>query len=150
MRERYYHTSPTPIAQIHDLGLFGSFLFFSARPYRMSEASAVVYTVEVDEGEIVEAWRLFHLAGGGELDALVREFSARFEVDEDTAEDVISERAQLDGADAEASWECQHFTARAARILGFRGVRVQDEQGHSVMLDMLGREGELVRIGEGA
>ena len=31
----------------------------------------------------------------------------------------------------------------AAKVLGFRGVRVSDEQGTSYMIDMLGRERDL-------
>ncbi|MBQ3301672.1 MAG: hypothetical protein IJI03_12400 [Rudaea sp.] len=57
--------------------------------------------------------------------------------------EVISERMQLDGIDADDSWDVQRYTARAAKVLGFRGVRVSDEQGTSYMIDMLGRERDL-------
>jgi hypothetical protein len=40
----------------------------------------------------------------------------------------------------------EHFTARAAALLGFRGVAVSDEQGTAYLIDMAGREGELERV----
>ncbi len=82
--------------------------------------------------------QLFHTAGN--LEGLVAEFCERFGVDEDDAEEIISERKQLDSFDADDLWDVQRFTARAAKMLGFRGVRVSDEQGSAYMIDVTAQE----------
>lgn len=137
----YFHTSPAAITSINEIGRFGSFLFFSARQYAMSASGVVCYSIELDDSGIIDAGSLFYSENAAALDSLVAEFCERFNVDHDDAEEIISERKQLD-CDAEDSWEVQLFTARAARALGFRAVRVSDEQGSSLMVDMLGRESE--------
>jgi hypothetical protein len=138
-----FHTSPSKITKINDNGRFGSFLFFSSRVYVMTAGASVVHQLEVDEDEIIEARSLFYHEDAALLDDLVAEFCDRFDVDTETAEDIISERGQLDSTDADDLWDVQHYTARAAQILGFRGVRVSDEQGAAYMINMLGFEAEL-------
>jgi hypothetical protein len=51
----------------------------------------------------------------------------------------ISSPWDYDFCDADLSWWLQSQTARAARALGFDGVEVSDEQGTSIMIDMLGK-----------
>lgn len=143
-----FHTSPEPIVAITRSGRFDEFLFFSPSVYQMTAGEVVTYTLPIDDdAEIIDAGHLFYddrAAECPELDALVAQFAARFDVDTDTAEEIISERQQLDSGDADDSWDVQLYTARAAKLLGYRGVRVQDEQGGAYMIDMLGRETELV------
>ena len=142
-----FHTSAQAIKAVTDGGRFDEFLFFSLRPYEMAASDGVTYSLPVDENEIIDAGHLFfddRAADCPALDALVAQFAARFDVDTDTAEEIISERQQLDTGDADDSWDVQLYTARAAKALGYRGVRVQDEQGSAYMIDMLGREAELV------
>lgn len=142
-----YHTSPEPIDTITNSGRFDEFLFFSSSVYQMAVGDVVTYALSIDENEIVDAGHLFfddRSANNPALDALVAGFAKRFGVDTDTAEEIISERQQLDSGDADDSWDVQIYTARAAKLLGYRGVRVQDEQGSAYMIDMLGRESELV------
>lgn len=110
----------------------------------MTSGACVVHRLEVDESEIVDARSLFHHEDAALLDDLVAEFCERFGVDADAAEDIISEREQLDSTDSDELWDVQHYTARAAKTLGFRGVRVSDEQGAAYMIDMRGREADLV------
>lgn len=138
-----FHTSPNEITAIDTSGRFGEFLFFSSNVYQMTAGKAVVYSIEIDENEIIDARSLFYHEDAAKLDALVSQFCARFNVDADTAEEIISERQQLDTCDADDSWDAQIFTARAAKILGYRGVIVSDEQGTAYMIDMCGREAEL-------
>ncbi len=147
-----FHTSPTEISKITEAGRFGSFLFFSGHVYHMTAGEALVYSLDIGEDEIIEAGQLFYHDDAEKLAPLVTELAARMGIDEATAEALIEESQQvhdLDGIDmedaADLSWDVQHFTARAARVLGFRGVAVSDEQGTAYLIDMLGRESDLVR-----
>lgn len=87
------------------------------------------------------------------LAGLVDEVATRFDIDEDTAESLIDETASIYDIDsnvepedmADASWDIQHYTARAAKLLGFRAVAVSDEQGTAYLVDMIGHESELVK-----
>lgn len=141
-----FHTSPDAITKIDGSGRFGSFLFFSDDIYTMTAGDYVTYKIEIDDDSIIDAGHFFYHENSAKLNALVAEFCARFDVDEDTAQEIISERQQLENFDADDSWDAQLYTARAARILGYRGVKVADEQGASYMIDMLDKENELVRV----
>ncbi|MDG9928552.1 MULTISPECIES: hypothetical protein [unclassified Pseudomonas] len=147
-----FHTSPTEITAITTSGRFGSFLFFSACEYVMTAGSHVTYSVEVDEEAIIKADRLFYHDDAAKLDELVAELAERLSVDPETAEALIEESRQvydLDHIDpedlADASWDVQRFSARAAQLLGYRGVAVTDEQGTAYLIDMHGKEQELVK-----
>lgn len=146
-----FHTGGE-IKEINKLGTFGEFLFFSCSVYKMAAGTVNVYKIEVNEDDFIRAGSLFYHEDAEKLDGLVSEFCEKYGVDEDTAEEIISERAnawdEIEDCDADISWDVQHFTARAAKILGYRGVIVQDEQGGAWMIDMLGRESELELIGE--
>lgn len=145
-----FHTSPVEITKIDNVGRFGSFLFFSAHVYTMTAGEYVTYGLDVEEDSIIEAGQLFYHDGAEKLVPLVAELAARLGVDEEIAEALIEESTSIydiDGIDSEdaadVSWDVQHFTARAARILGYRGVKVEDEQGTAYLIDMLGHEKEL-------
>lgn len=147
------HTSPAEISSINAHGRFGEFLFFALGEYVMSAGSHVTYTIELDDTAIIRAGALFHHDDAEKLAGLVEEVAARYGVDEDTAEALIDESKSIFDIDssvepedlADASWDIQHYTARAAKTLGFRAVAVSDEQGTAYLVDMLGREAELVK-----
>lgn len=148
-----FHTSPTKIEEIKKTGRFGSFLFFSYAPYKMTASETVVtYGIEIDDGDIISADRLFYHDGAENLSGLIADVVRRFDVSAADAEALIEESASIYDVGssvepedlADAAWDIQHITAKAARILGFRAVRVTDEQGGSVMIDMMGREKELL------
>ncbi|WP_415832369.1 hypothetical protein [Kerstersia similis] len=145
------HTSPSEIKEIRAHGRFDSFLFFSAREYSMSVGQHVTYSIEIDENQVIEASRLFYRDDAEKLQALVEDMASRYNIDAEEAESLIEGRSAahdiIDDADeaAEASWDSQLYAARAATLLGFRGVAVDDEQGTAYMIDMLGREAELKR-----
>lgn len=148
------HTSPTEITSIDKHGRFGEFLFFSDSEYVMTAGEYISYKLMVADGEIIEAGRLFFHEGAASLGALVSELAELLDVSEADAEALIEESTSIydltsnvEAEDlAEASWNIQRFTARAAQRLGFRGVAVTDEQGTAYMIDMLGREGDLVKV----
>ena len=114
--------------------------------------SYIVHSIEIDvEREIIEASQLFYHEDAELLDEIVVELAARYDIDIDTAESLIDESINIydiecnveDEELGEASWDIQGISARAAKLLGFRGVRVIDEQGSAYMIDMTGRESEL-------
>lgn len=148
-----FHTSPTKIDKISASGRFGEFLFFSNDVYVMTSADPVVYSLELADDEVIEAGRLFFHDDAEKLQPLVEELAARLRVSEEDAEALIEESKSahdIDSIDpedsADASWDAQLFTARAAKLLGFRAVQVRDEQGAAWMVDMLGREAELAAV----
>jgi hypothetical protein len=136
-----YHTSPAPITAITEHGRFGSFLFFSGHVYSMTAGTPVVYQIDLDDADVIDAGSLFFHEQAGALAGLVAEVQAMTGCDEDEAEDLISQKT--DCGDAEQSWDIQRIAGRAARILGFRAVKMQDEQGAAYLVDMLGRESDL-------
>lgn len=146
------HTSPVAITSITAHGRFGEFLFFSENEYVMTAGDHVTYTIDLDESEIIAASQIFYHENAASLSALVAEVANQFEIDEDAAESLIDESASIYDIDsnvdaedlADASWDIQRYTARAAKELGFRAVSVTDEQGSAYMIDMMGREDELV------
>lgn len=147
-----FHTSPTELTAIDNTGRFGEFLFFSAREYVMTAGSHITYSVEIDDGAIIAAGRLFYHDDAAKLDGLVAELAARLGVSPETAEALIEESQSVFDLDhiepedaADAAWDVQHCTARAAKLLGFRAVAISDEQGTAYLVDMLGRESELVK-----
>lgn len=139
-----FHTSPVAISAITRTGRFDEFLFFSSKVYVMTADKFVVHEIELDNDDIIEAGALFFREDSPiKLQPLVDQFCTRFNVDANTAEEIISEREQLVSSDADELWDVQLYTARAAKLLGFRAVKVSDEQGAAYMIDMLGHHAEL-------
>lgn len=140
-----FHTSPAEITAINDSGTYGSFLCFSSDVYVMTAGEHITYRLEIDEDDIIEADRLFYHDDAEKLDGLVASVMSMLDCDEDEAIEQIEQRGEFCG-DADDSWEIQHISAQADRMLGYRGVSMQDEQGTVYLIDMLGREGELERV----
>lgn len=143
----FFHTSTHGIDEIGGLGRFNEFLFFACEPYSMGCGDYITYKLELDENNIIESGSLFYHKDADKLDGVVARFCNRFDVDTETAEEVISERQQLELTDPDDLWDIQIFTANAAKALGFRAVAVRDEQGTAYMIDMEGREDELEQVG---
>ena len=153
--ETLYHTSPAPITDINDGGLFGSFLCFAFGEYVMTAVEDyVTYEIEIDMNDIIDACSLFYHENAAALAPFTAQVMRMAGVDEETADNLISERTDIFSVEsdvapedlAEAAWEIQRITAEAAVALGFRGVSMTDEQGGMIMLDMFGRENELRRV----
>lgn len=139
-----FHTSPSEITKINTFGRFGEFLCFSASVYTMSAGEVVTYKIDVADTDIIEASSLFYHEDAEKLSALVERVMELADCDEDAAEGLLSQKD--DCGDAELSWDIQALTAQAAKLLGYRGVSMSDEQGTCYMIDMLGHETELERI----
>lgn len=144
-----FHTSPAEIKKINSFGVFGSFLCFSDDVYVMTAGEFVTYKLEIDEDDIIEAGQLFYHDDAEKLGGLVQEVMDMIGCDEDEAETLIEQRASISVCseiDGEDLWEIQHISAQAARLLGYRGVSMQDEQGTVYLIDMLGCENELEQV----
>lgn len=147
------HTSPVEINKINEFGTFGTFLCFSDSEYVMTAAGEhIAYSIEIDEADIIDAESLFYHEDANKLDAIVELVMAAVGCDEDTAEELISQREDVHSIEcdiepedlADVSFEIQRRSAEAARALGFRGVAMDDEQGRMYLIDMEGKEIELV------
>jgi len=131
--------------EITNDGLFGSFLFFVASDdiddaYTMSAAAKHIHAVSLSDDEIIDANELFDCNDASEKCCeYIAETMQIFDVDEDTAEDLLSENTHI-FIDGDTSWRLQHLTALCARALGYRAVEVSDEQGTSYMIDMCGEK----------
>ena len=145
------HTSPTKIEKITPFGRFDSFLFFSCDEYVMTAGDFVTYSIEIDENDIIEAESLYYHEKAELLEDMTRDIAERAGCDESTAEDLISQRESLWDMNVDLDTEekidldfdIQLCAARAAQLLGFRGVEMDDEQGRAWMINMEGREHEL-------
>lgn len=165
---KLYHSTLDAIKEIHGRGPYGSHLFFS--DFYQQTRGNIVYVIEIADEELVEAWQIFDHEVDGNMRSIVAEVRDRVEYllgelpedfDDWDAEQLLKNTRQLsrlaryydltdaqiealDEADAgEVDWEIQRLTAEAARIAGFKAVQIEDEMGESIMIDMLGREGEL-------
>jgi len=151
---KLFHTSPAEITEIHSDGSFGEFLFFSADEYVMTTGDYVTYAIDIDEGDLIDAEQLFYHEGAEKLAPLVEQVVSMVGCDEDTAEELIAQTADVHGIDcdidpedlAEVSWEIQRITGEAAVMLGFRGVAMNDEQGRAYLIHMAGRADELEAV----
>ena len=149
------HTSPYQKIEIKDEmdGVFGTYLFFvwgepedAEDAYQMSSAAKWVHYLDEDDVNIIEASMMFYeddSASNAELDSIIREVQAKFDVDEETACDLLDESIdimdEIVGGDwSDNSWWLQWATARAAKALGYDGVEVIDEQGSAIMVDCAG------------
>ena len=136
-----YHTSPSAITKPQKFGRFGEFVFFSSGVYTMTEvANPVVYGIDEDQLKIVEAKAMpyidnFHIICAD----IINDVSEMFDVDFGTAHDILTEKeSEWDyDCDAEKSWDRQKLTAKAAKLMGFDGVQVEDEQGAAYMISIV-------------
>jgi hypothetical protein len=146
------HTSPVEITEINSFGRFGEFLFFADGEYVMTSGANITYTLEINDSDIIIADQMFYHEDADKLAGLVENVMMMVSCDEDTAEDLIAQRTDVHSIDtdiepedlADISWDIQRITGEAAVLLGFRGVEMEDEQGRAYLIDMSGREVELV------
>ena len=163
-----YHSTLDAIKEIYSSGPYGSHLFFSG--FYQKTRGNIVYSIKINEDDVIEAWEILDHEVDGNMREIVAEVRDRVEYllgglpedfDDWDAEQLLKNTRQLsqlaryydltdaqiealDEADAgEVDWEIQRLTAEAARIAGFKAVQIEDEMGGSIMIDMLGCEGEL-------
>lgn len=155
MAMKLYHTSPNAIEKIEKgKGTFGSHLFFSSSPYYMTEQNdPELYSSEFDEDDIIDARSMFYQENWSQARKTIDEVMEKLNIDEQEAMDLLDESKNifdmdlgLEGDDmAELAWWLQKMTAHAASEMGYKGVKVRDEQGTAYMIDMYGQEHKLKR-----
>ena len=136
-----YHTSPAVIAKPQKFGRFGEFVFFSSGVYTMTEVvNPVVYGIDESTLSIVEACSMAHIENFDVICAdIINDVAEMFDVDFDTAHDILTEKESEWNydCDAEKSWDRQKLTAKAAKLMGFDGVQVEDEQGAAYIISIV-------------
>ena len=136
-----YHTSPAVIAKPQKFGRFGEFVFFSSGVYTMTEVvNPVVYGIDESTLSIVEACSMAHIENFDVICAdIINDVAEMFDVDFDTAHDILTEKESEWNydCDAEKSWDRQTSTAKAAKLMGFDGVQVNDEQGAAYIISIV-------------
>lgn len=152
-----FHTSPNKIEKITMSGRYGQFLCFSANIYEMSACATVAYKIDIEDEKVIAASELFYIENSAEiLKIQINEVCKIAHVDFDTAMELIDGSESIWNLDsdianedkAEIDWDIQHISAKAAKMMGYRGVSVRDEQGTCYMIDMLGFENELQEVAE--
>ena len=146
-----FHTSPEEITEINEFGRFGSWLFFAFGEYVMATCETITYTIEIDDEAVIDASELFYHDEAEKLNGLIEEVADQFGVDAETAEALIEQSSDISFVEssvepedlADASWDIQLYSAKAAEILGYKAISMEDEQGTAIMVNMLGRETEL-------
>lgn len=133
-----FHTSPAKITK-HSNGLFGEFICFSDKVYRMNFEAKHVYTFD-NEVSLIEACSIAYHEDYAKIEHIVSEVAESFEIDEEDALDLISEKKTLfdfaDCAESEDLFYVQHMTAKCAKLLGFDGCIMNDEQGTVYFVDV--------------
>lgn len=132
-----FHTSPNEITKIDMFGQFGECLCFSNDVYQMSACETIVYSLEVEETDIVEANSFFYRDDCDKLESIIDEIMDLAECDKETAEELLSQNATHE--DPEIDWRIQGFAGEAAKVLGYKAAEAQDEQGIVYIVPMLDR-----------
>ena len=89
-----YHTSPVEIKKIHHKGRYGPGLFFSDRPYYMTQSeNPHLYGYEPEEGEIIDPNDFNNLDPENykKIKHIVKDISNRMGVDEESALSFLSQ-----------------------------------------------------------
>ena len=146
-----FHTSPEKIEKVNQYGLFGDCLCFADHPYFMTEVNApVIYKLELDDSDVIEASMFFFHDDWEKLDGVVADVMELVGCDEDTAQELLSERTSVweesENADADMAWSMQRMIGKAGKILVYRAVECRDEQGAMWLVSMSGHEHEMVEV----
>jgi len=143
-----YHTSPQEIKELHDEGRFGKGIFFSDRPYYMTQAeNPSTYNLNINEDELVDASHFPYHEDFEKLKPIIKKIMKKFGVSEEQAWDLLSENTdiydlqdEINGfsyEDAgEYAWDLQRLAGEAADLLGYKGVNLKDETGISSLINI--------------
>jgi len=139
---KLFHTSPKKITKINSRGMFGESLCFSSSVYSMSVGEVIVYSLEIDESEVIEAQRFFYYDDSEKLNDIISQIMDVCEVEEEEAKSFLENKSNPD--DAEDGFWIQGLMGDAAKILGFKAAQSEDEQGIVYIVPMMGKESELI------
>lgn len=142
-----YHTSPEEIKKPHDEGRFGEGIFFSHQPYYMTEKDDPwLYEMDEDEDETIDASSFFYRDDWAKISPIVDKIEKKLNVDFDTASGLLDGSVNIWDLDldldiseekkADFDWDLQKYAGEAAKLLGYKGVRLKDEQGTSYLMNI--------------
>ena len=151
---KLFHTSPKEIKKIDQFGNFEDCLFFSARVYQMAIGEVITYSIDAENMDFIEAWKLSDDEIAAEI---AKKIASRTFEDQDfeLAEELLDTSKNLWkvgfdlGLDSEEkkkiNWFIQAKRGQCAKKMGFDGCLDEDEQGAVYIIPMLGRESILVK-----
>lgn len=138
--ETLYHTSSSGITEINPVGgcCENGTIFFSSNVYYMGNHNGPVYSLDVDDSEVIEVCKLY------EDELAIEIIQDVLEVDREIAIELLcgdtSIYDEIEGEDlAEKSWWLQGQQAESAARLGYAFAQGEDEQG-SVYMTVLTQE----------
>lgn len=127
-------------------GKFGTVLFFTVAkraPFGLHE-----YRINAENLNIARTFDVAYTTEWNAIESIVERYAALIDTDVETAFDIIVEHKNgwdiIDDFDGDKSWAQQKALADCAIALGYDGVQCFDENGTVYMINMLGRETELV------
>lgn len=135
---KLYHTSPNKIEKIKKTGLFGECLCFSSSVYSMSVGEVLVYSIEIEDSEIIEVSRF----DSDDAPNAIAHIAHVLDCSEDDALDYLT--GSEIHSDAEMDWFIQGMMGEAAKEAGYKAASSRDEQGTVYIVPMFGKESELV------
>lgn len=134
---KLYHTSPKAIESIKKTGLFGECLCFSSDVYSMSVGDVLVYSIDIDASDIIEA----DCFGSVDTPDTLSRIQNVLECDEDQALEYLT--GSEVHPDPEMDWFIQGMMGQAAKEAGYKAASSRDEQGAVYIVPMFGKESEL-------
>lgn len=135
---KIYHTSPKAITAITADGTFGESLCFSDDIYSMSVGTIQVYSLKIEEDDIIDS----HDFDADDAPGALAHIAAVCDCDEDQALEYLTGSECHE--DPELDWFVQGMMGSAAKEAGYKAARSRDEQGTVYIVPMLGREADLV------
>ena len=123
----------------------------------MSVNDPELYQMAIDPRKIIEAKSFSYLDKEkyNKIKPIIKKIKDMFNVDEDLALDLLSENTNQieilkdnDEFDYEKDYELQKLALDAAKLLGFEGVQLEDEQGTSYLIDMKDKLSNLMHKGK--
>ena len=151
---KLFHTSPKEIKKIDQFGNFEDCLFFSARVYQMAIGEVITYSIDAENMDFIEAWKLSDDEIAAEI---AKKIASRTFEDQDfeLAEELLDTSKNLWkvgfdlGLDSEEKKKIKQLIkakrGQCAKKMGFDGCLDEDEQGAVYIIPMLGRESILVK-----
>lgn len=136
---KIFHTSPNAITKISSTGTFAESLCFSDSVYSMSVGDVVVYSLEIEESDIIDASHF----EASDAPNTINHMMNVLECDEDQAMEYLTGSESHE--DAETDWWVQGCMGDAAKEAGYKAARARDEQGTVYIVPMLGREADLIK-----
>ena len=142
---KIFHTSPKKISRIEKTELFDDVLFFSDSLYYMNTESRFVYSLEIEESELLDVSSVFYDDNSDKIDDIIADLAEYADVDFETAQDLLDETQSIVDYtnDCEDLWYIQKLQAQIAKKMGYKGAIAEDEQGTVYIIPCSDKFGDL-------